>query len=133
MAAEPGREATPTRRRTAESPGSPPSSEHGTLPAQLAEALALRQADRDHADRVAIERSNAAEAREQALRSEVARARTEAQAQVKAEHAAETEALRRQLAEQHARSEAQASEHQRLLRDARRVAEEQGAKANEFA
>ena len=58
---------------------------------------AMRQADRDTADRIAIERAHAAEARERALRSEVTRARTEAQAQVQAERAAETSALQQRV------------------------------------
>jgi len=101
-----------------------------TLQQKLAVQEGLRQADHDYADQVASAHTAQAEAREQALRAEVARARAEALSQVRLEHdqdiAAVRELLRKaqgQLSEQKAASDAQALETGRLLHAARRTAE----------
>ena len=150
-AVETGRETTPRRRKTNDASASPAGSSAPSMSILLAQAQhkvaateALRQSDRDYADKVATERARVAEAREQTLRTEVARARTEALSQVRLEHDADTAAIlerlrgvEQKLAEQQASSESlttslweargQARESDCQLLQARRVAEEREA------
>ena len=98
------------------------------LQQKLAAQESLRQADRDFADQVLNSRTAQNEAREQALRAEVARAMAEAMSQVRLEH----ELAMNQARLEHERALNQAQlEHQQamatkveLLELARRTAEE---------